>query len=425
MNGLRFCMVTTFYPPYNFGGDGIGIQRFARALVRRGHEVTVLQDVDGYNLLSGDPDPPPPEEDDGVEVVHLRSASKRLSVLLTHQLGRPILNRRALERFFAERQFDVINYHNISLIGGPGVYELGDAVKVQMAHEHWLVCPTHVLWRHRRERCDGRECIRCQLRYRRPPQLWRGTGLLERKLEHVDACIAMSEFSRAKHLEFGFPREMEVVNYFLPNREQGSNGDPSDPGESPHVRPYCLFVGRLEKIKGLDDIIPVFEHYTDADLLILGDGEYRGDLERMAANVPNVHLLGRKPPEMLDRYYRHALALVVPSVCYETFGIIVIESFRQGTPVLARAIGPLPETIGRSGAGATFDDAHGFADLLARVQTDPDWRAEMGRRALASFDRYWSEDAVLPEYLRVVRNAALASGRTDVAERIDPEAVAP
>ena len=57
MSRLRFCMVTTFYPPYNFGGDGIGIERFSQALTRRGHEVTVLQDVDAHNVLRTGPEP--------------------------------------------------------------------------------------------------------------------------------------------------------------------------------------------------------------------------------------------------------------------------------------------------------------------------------------------------------------------------------
>ena len=52
MKPLRFCFLTTFYPPYNFGGDGIGIQRFARGLVARGHEVTVVHDVDAHATLS-------------------------------------------------------------------------------------------------------------------------------------------------------------------------------------------------------------------------------------------------------------------------------------------------------------------------------------------------------------------------------------
>ncbi len=406
-------MVTTFYPPYNFGGDGIGIQRFSQALVRRGHRVTVLQDVDAYNLLSDRPDPEMPASDDGVEVVHVRSSARSLSVLLTHQLGRPVLNRGALRRFFAERRFDVINYHNVSLVGGPGVMAYGDAVKLHMAHEHWLVCPTHVLWRHQRERCDGRECLRCQVSYRRPPQLWRATGLLERQLENMDACIAMSDFSKRKHQEFGLSRDQEVVNYFLPDRDPARE----EPGDNPHDRPYCLFVGRLEKIKGLDDIIPGFADYPDADLLILGDGEYASTLQHLARDVPNVKFLGRLPPEMLDRYYRHALALVVPSVCFETFGIIVIESLRQGTPVLARNIGPLPETVRRSEAGEVFEGPEEFFRQLAGLQAEPARRAELAANAVAAFDANWSESAVLPQYLDVVRRAAEARGLEDVAAR--------
>jgi hypothetical protein len=87
-----------------------------------------------------------------------------------------------------------------------------------MAHEHWLVCPTHVLWRYNRELCTGKKCVRCQLVYGRPPQTWRMTGLMERELHHIHSFIAMSEFSRNKHREFGFPRDMEVVRTFFPIR---------------------------------------------------------------------------------------------------------------------------------------------------------------------------------------------------------------
>ena len=91
MSSLRFCFVTTFYPPYNFGGDGIGVQRWARALVSRGHRVTVLCDADCFNVLSDHP-AEPVTEDDGVVVERVTSGAGALSVLLTHQLGRPVLN---------------------------------------------------------------------------------------------------------------------------------------------------------------------------------------------------------------------------------------------------------------------------------------------------------------------------------------------
>ena len=416
MSGLRFCMITTFYPPYNFGGDGIGIQRFSQGLVRRGHQVTVLQDIDAYNLLNKGADPSEEDVSDGVEVVRLHSRLGMLSVLLTQQTGRPVMSGRAIRRFLNARKFDVINFHNISLVGGPGVLECGDALKLYMAHDHWLVCPTHVLWRHKRERCTGRQCLRCSLHYRRPPQLWRYMGFLERQLEHVDGFIAMSEFSRKKHHEFGFARDMEVVNYFLPDQpRQGSNDG------SPHPRPYFLFVGRLERIKGLDDVIPLFRRYRDADLLIAGDGEYAPVLRELAKGVTGVKFLGRVEPERLDRYYHHALALVVPSVCFETFGIILIEAFRQGTPVLARRIGPFPEIVERCGGGLLFDGPEDLLAALQRIQADLPLRQRLAESGRQGFRDHWSETAVIPRYLDVVKRTAQAKGRTDIVRALDSE----
>ncbi|HEX7121860.1 MAG TPA: glycosyltransferase, partial [Gemmatimonadaceae bacterium] len=205
-------MLTTFYPPYSFGGDAIGVQRLARALVRRGHHVTVVHDIDAFTTLNRGPQPAADRQtDDGVELVGLRTGLGPLSPLLTQQLGRPVLNRKRIRDVIANGHFDVVNFHNVSLVGGPGLFRMaGDAVRMYMAHEHWLVCPMHVLWRYKRELCTERDCIRCAVAYRRPPQLWRYTGWLERELRHLDLIIAMSEFSREKHREFGFRREMEV-----------------------------------------------------------------------------------------------------------------------------------------------------------------------------------------------------------------------
>ena len=101
----------------------------------------------------------------------------------------------------------------------------------------------------------------------------------------MDTFIAMSEFSRAKHREFGFPRDMEVLPYFLPDAAPTSE-PVSD--VSPHPRPYFLFVGRLEKIKGLDDVIPLFREYDGADLLVAGDGEYQATIAKLATGIDRV-----------------------------------------------------------------------------------------------------------------------------------------
>ena len=243
MERVRIAMLTTFYPPYSFGGDAIGVERLASAVARRGHHVSVVHDVDAYMTLAGQ-EPVARAADDNVEVIGLRSRIGLVSNLLTHQTGQPVVHRARLRDILKPGAFDIIWFHNLSLIGGPGLLSFGDGLKIYEAHEHGLVCPTHVLWRYNRELCDSRQCVRCSISYRRPPQLWRHFGFWHRQLAHVDAFIAKSEFSRKKHRDFGFARTMEVVPYFLPDTPHPV----LERAASPHSRPYFLFVGRLEKL---------------------------------------------------------------------------------------------------------------------------------------------------------------------------------
>ncbi|HET6680152.1 MAG TPA: glycosyltransferase family 4 protein [Gemmatimonadaceae bacterium] len=414
-HGLRFLMLTTFYPPLSFGGDAIGVQRLSRALVRRGHHVTVAYDADAYRALARDVAPEPVLDDEGVRVVPLESRWGMAGPLLVQQLGRPVVHQRRIRQLIDDGGFDVVNFHNVSLVGGPRLLGMApDVVTLYMAHEHWLVCPTHVLWRHGRERCDGRECVRCQLTYSRPPQLWRSTGLLERELEHVDTLIAMSEFSRDKHREFGLRRGMEVLPYFLPDPAPGDN----QVGAAPQERPYFFFAGRLEKIKGLDDVIPVFRDFPDADLVIAGDGDHAPVLRALAEGLPNVRFLGRIAPEALRRYYKHAIALVVPSVCFETFGIVIIEAFRQGTPVVARRLGPFPEIVEQSGGGELFESASELRAALHRLSSDRPHRQRLAAAGYRGYVERWSESAVIPRYLDLVRRAAERRGQDHLVERL-------
>lgn len=421
----RFLMLTTFYPPHSFGGDAVGIQRLSRGLVKRGHHVTVVHDSDAYQVLTKGtlPAAPTPDDDEGVEVIRLSSRLPMLSTLITQQVGRPVVNGSRLRDIIERGHYDVVNFHNVSLIGGPGLFGMAsEAVSVYMAHEHWLVCPMHVLWRHGRELCTGKECFRCTLSYRRPPQWWRYTGYLDRELDRLDAIIAMSEFSRDKHREFGLRQPMEVLPYFLPDPE--SAVPPHASGPSPNERPYFFFAGRLERIKGLDDVIPMFGQLPGAELLVAGDGTHGAALRALAFGMPNVKFLGRIAPEALRRYYEHAIALIVPSECYETFGIVLIEAFRQGTPVIARRLGPFPEIVEASGGGELFSNRDELLAAMTRLSQDGAHRSALAAAGYRAYREQWSESVVVPKYLDIIRRAALRKGDARTASLLAPSEAA-
>lgn len=415
---LRIALVTTFYPPYHFGGDGQAVRRLAHALARRGHRVDIIHDVDAYRMLcnADDRDPEPLPEPEGIRVHALRSRLGPVSCLATQQFGRPLVHGQEI-RAILDGGFDVIHYHNISLVGGPGILAYGDAIKLYTAHEHWLVCPSHVLWRHNREICDGRECLRCVLNYRRPPQLWRAGSLLRRQSRHVDAFLTLSQFSADKHAEFGFDRPLSVFPPFL------SDANDTDSGKSPseteaEAPPYFLFVGRLEILKGLQDVIPLFAGDGSAELWIAGSGNYEPTLRQLAGDSRRVRFLGQQSPEQLPRLYRNAVAAVLPSNCYEVFPMVVLEAFREATPIVARRLGPFPEIIEKSGGGLLFETSEELEAALSTLATDRQHRNRLGEAGLTAFRANWTETVAMDEYFSLIDRLARECGKSQIRDAL-------
>jgi glycosyltransferase involved in cell wall biosynthesis len=403
---LRFCHLSIFYPPYSFGGDAMYLYRLVNALARRGHEVDVIHCADSYHIL--EPRTPIQQFPNHPHVtVHtLRSRWGALSPFLAQQTGQTWLKTKAIREVFLGKRFDVIHYHNISLFG-PRVLELAPDydgyIKLMTTHEHWLVCPMHVLWKNNERVCDKPDCVPCTLRFHRPPQWWRWSGLLERCVKSVDQFISPSRFTRQMLHDRGFVREIQHVPYFVPQGEAAH----AAPEPAPHPRPFFLFVGRLEKIKGVQELIPLFRHYPHADLLVAGTGNYEAELKAQAAGMHNVVFLGSLQQAQLRALYRHAMALLVPSICYEVFGIIILEAYMQKTPVIVRDLGGLKEVVEESQGGLAYRSERELVQAMEQIRTHPALRAEMGERGYQTYLRRWNEEAHLEMYLNLVRETAL------------------
>jgi glycosyltransferase involved in cell wall biosynthesis len=395
MRALRFCMVTTFFPPYGFGGDAVFVHRLSDALAERGHSVDIVYSEDAYRTLTGAEPRFEFAFHPRVTRHALRGRWPAVAALVCHQTGTPGLYRRRLTELVESRRFDVIHYHNVSLAGGPGVLKIGSAVKLYTPHEYWLICPTHVLFRFGQEACTERACFRCTLRARRPPQLWRSTRHLERCLTHVDRFLMPSQFALERHRADGIHAPMTVLNSFVPAPAAGEDAPVAE-------RPYFLYAGRLEKLKGVQDLIRVFQTYRGADLLIVGDGTYRRELERAAAGLEHVRFIGALHPKSLGAYYRQAIAVLVPSLCYEMFALVPAEALSYGTPVIARRLGALTEVIEASGGGLLFNSLDECREACDRLVVDRALRSSLGERGRAYAHRHWTTDVHLERYLGIV-----------------------
>lgn len=397
-------MITTFYPPYSFGGDGIFVQRLTTELARRGHHVEVIHCRDSHRLRHRRDPAARYADHPGVLVHGLDSALGPLSPLATQQTGLPIGKASKIRRIL-ESGFDVIHYHNISLVGGPGVLRLGKGIKLFTLHEYWLVCPTHVLFRYNRAPCVRPHCLLCTLTYRRPPQWWRKSGLLESGLACVDALIAPSRFSRDVHSRLPFAKRIVHIPHFVPEDEGVDSG--ARPLELElETPPYFLFAGRLEKLKGLQTLIPLFRRWGKASLWIAGRGAYESRLRSLAEGSPLIRFLGHQNPPRLRTLFRDAVALIVPSINYEVFPLVILEAFSQRTPAVARNLGSLPEAILESGAGFVYADDDELLAALERLLADRAHRDELGARGYAAYHRNWSPDAHLARYYGLIDELA-------------------
>jgi glycosyltransferase involved in cell wall biosynthesis len=402
---LRFCMITTFYPPYNFGGDGIFVHRLSNELARRGHQVEVIHCIDAYRLLARQEPTRTYDDHPNVTVHGLTSRFGFLSPLATQQTGFPFF-KSARIRQILDKGFDVIHYHNVSLVGGPKILEYGQGIKLYTMHEFWLVCPTHVLFKFNRAVCTQPRCFLCELMHKRPPQWWRYFGLLEAVVKHVDAFIAPSRFSKDKHHQMG----LDVPIVHLPNFVPAMDGvtpapEEQDDGRVPQA-PYFLFAGRLEKLKGLQTLIPVFSRYRQAQLWIAGTGSDEPHLRQLAGGSANVRFLGYQSGQRLQALYRQAMAVIVPSITFEMFPLVIIEAFRQQTPAIVRNLGGMPEIIKESGGGFVYEAEEGLVAAMDQLLADPSYRREMGLRGYQAYQRKWTAEAHLQRYFALIREIA-------------------
>ncbi|MDB4807580.1 glycosyltransferase [bacterium] len=398
---MKFLFPTTFYPPYSFGGDAVFLERLALALTAEGHEVDVVHCVDAYHSLQSKVPQSEPKSHPNLTVHSLRSGFGILSPLLTHQTGNAWFKSKPINELIQKKNFDVIHFHNPSLLGLQSL-ELAlhaeEAVVLYTAHEHWLICPIHVLWKNNRRPCEKPACIRCSLIAGRPPQLWRYTSKRKQASKHVDRFIAPSRFTARLHRERGFEESMT----HLPNFVDRVDNDWQSPEPSPHPRPYFLFVGRLEPIKGAQTLIESWNHISDIDLVIAGSGSSQKSLEELAGNSPRIRFVGQIPEDELGAYYVNAIGCIIPSITHEVFPLVIIESFARKTPVIVRDLGALPEAVHDSSGGFIYSNHEELVEAIEQLRQSQSQRQQFGERGYQYFLEHWSREAHLSKYMALI-----------------------
>jgi glycosyltransferase involved in cell wall biosynthesis len=211
--------------------------------------------------------------------------------------------------------------------------------------------------------------------------------------------IAITEsLARFQVERVGLPaRKVEVIHYGLDDLPQAWGENPPDP-VSPDT-PVLLCVCRLEPQKGVDVAIRALREIPGAQLVVLGEGPQRGELEQLARELDlPVYLPGRVPD--VAAWLRRADLLVHP-VRWEGFGLALLEAMLASLPIVATKVSSIPEIVvdGETGLLVPPDDPGALAAAVNRVLADPSDYGERGRaRARNNFSIAKMADRTLAVY---------------------------
>ena len=158
-----------------------------------------------------------------------------------------------------------------------------------------------------------------------------------------------------------------------------------------------VFAGRLGRQKAVDVLLTALADVDGVSLIVAGDGPERGALERRVSELGldgRVRFLGSVPRETVLRLFRAGDASVLPSA-WENFPHTVVEALAVGCPVIASAVGGVPEVVrdGENGLLVAPGDASALGDAISRFFADPGLRERLSGAASGSVAGY-SEDAV-------------------------------
>jgi phosphatidylinositol alpha-mannosyltransferase len=231
--------------------------------------------------------------------------------------------------------------------------------------------------------------------------------LLRRFFDRLDGLAAVSPAARDYVSQY-FPAHYTVIPNGI-DVARFANPRLEPPPEQQDGRQNILFVGRIEKRKGLEHLLQAFplvkEACPQARLIVVGEGRLRAGFQRAVAEsgLADVVFTGFVSAEELPRYYRAAHVFCTPATGFESFGIVLLEAMAAGLPVVASDIVGFRQVVSHEKEGLLVPpyDPEGLARALIQLLRDQDLRRAMGLRGREKAARHnWSAiaDRVLAFY---------------------------
>jgi glycosyltransferase involved in cell wall biosynthesis len=379
---MRICLVSTGYPIANqaiVSGLYAANQTLARGLASAGHEVHVV-------TFSGEED----WDDDGASIHHIRRPN------LHYYLGKvPLLGERTTR---AVRELEIS--HSLC----HAVFTLDSSLKFDVVESAE----------------DG--SVGMGLLDRRMVTIIRLHGDDYTFLQHTPGIRVPSDYRLCRVFQrIGLRNARHLVSPSIAHADEIAreiNRDRADISVIPHdlpawwpighdpvVEDIVLWVGRLERRKGIIDALRGFRGVLDARpearLVVIGSAHRTVDPKLVAQEIDrlnlkrNIQMIGSMPHNQIISWYKRARIFLFPTY-YETFGLVALEAMACGLPVVGYRAGAVPEIVEDKHTGLLVEpgDTTGLAaSMLRLISDDAVWNA-MSQASIQSIDQYRHSRAI-------------------------------
>ncbi len=387
-NPLNILMVN--YVWYQIGGDWTYIDNLRKLYQSKGHHVVPFamksdKDAESYGY-----------DKYFVDFIDYKQLNANKSIVNgVKALTKSIYSRQAkanMERLLADTKIDIAHLHNINHYITPSILPILKKRNIPIVwtlHDYTLICPENSFISHGSicEKCKGGKFIQCGInKCKKGSVLASSLAGLENYVhrymnlfKHVDYFLCPSEFLYNKFYEFGFFRDkLRVTNLcFNFNNEALAAQTKSD-------ERYILYVGRLEKIKGITTLLKAVNG-LNIPLKIVGGGNLQSEVQEYinANNLTDVQLLGHKTLPEVYNLVANAQFTVCPSEWYENYPFSVTEAMSFKKAIIGANIGGIPELIMNEKTGLLFEsfNADDLREKIVRLWNDENLRKELGENA--------------------------------------------
>ncbi len=216
----------------------------------------------------------------------------------------------------------------------------------------------------------------------------------------LDKLIVASFYMKTCLVQNGFsPDRVEVIPYYT----EPVNFD------RVNFKNFVLFVGRIHETKGLQHLLMALKACPDElKLLVIGEGDYKSDIEKLISqnNLGHrIEFLGWRSQERLHEFYLNCLALIVPSLWPEPFGIVGIEAMSYRKPVIAFDVGGISDWLedGANGFLVERNNINELAEKMKFLYFNKEKATQMGEDAEIKFKNLFTKDKHTKSLLEIFK----------------------